>query len=164
MLLARWLHIIAAALAIGVPIFMRFVLMPARQQLEESQRAVLHEAVMARWRVFVYVMIVVFLATGFWTFLGVARWKDPNFPPSARTWYHALFGMKVLIALAMFFLSSALAGRSAAFARFRSNARLWVSILVVLGVLVVILAGIMRFMPQYPAQRVLEARTRLMEV
>jgi len=145
MLVARWLHIISAALAIGVPIFMRFVLMPARQQLDEPQRAVLHEAIMARWRVFVYVMIVVFLATGFWTFLGVARWR--SFEPDARFRYHLLIGIKILIALGMFFISSALAGRSAALAGMRRNAKLWVNVLVLLGLGIVVISGILRFMP-----------------
>ena len=143
-LVARWLHIVAAALAIGVPIFMRFVLMPARNRLEEGQRAVLHEAIMARWRIFVYVMIVVFLATGFWTFLGAARWS--TFDADAKFRYHLLFGIKVLIALAMFFISSALAGRSAALARMRANAKMWVNVLVLLGLCVVGISGVLRFM------------------
>jgi len=148
MLVARWLHIVSAALAIGVPIFMRFVLMPARSKLEESQRAVLHEAVMARWRIFVYCMIVVFLATGFWTFLGVARWRA--FEPDAKFRYHLLFGIKLLIALVMFFLSSALAGRSAALAGIRAKAPMWVGVLILLGLTVVAISGVLRFMPQAP--------------
>jgi len=143
-LVARWLHIMAAALAIGVPIFMRFVLMPARTRLEEGQRAVLHEAIMARWRIVVYIMIVVFLATGFWTFLGAARWRA--FDPDATFRYHLLFGIKLLIALAMFFISSALAGRSAALAGMRANAKMWVNALVLLGLCVVGISGVMRFM------------------
>ncbi|MCS7046596.1 MAG: hypothetical protein NZO58_09595 [Gemmataceae bacterium] len=150
MLLARWLHLIAAALAIGVPIFMRFVLLPARERLEPSQRSLLHEAVIQRWRIFVHTMIVVFLASGFWTFLGVRRWKDFN--PEMRFWFHLLFGAKLLIALVMFFISSALAGRSNAFAGMRANARLWLGVLIVLGLVLLLLSGILRFMPQFPAE------------
>lgn len=145
MLVARWLHILSAALAIGVPIFMRFVLMPARQKLEESQRAVLHEAIMARWRIFVHAMIVVFLATGFWTYLGVARWK--SFPDDLKSRYHMLLGIKILIALAMFFISSALAGRSAALAGMRAKAKMWVGVLILLGLAIVGISGVLRFMP-----------------
>lgn len=148
MLVARWLHIVSAALAIGVPIFMRFVLMPARERLEEAQRAVLHEAIIARWRIFVHVMIVVFLATGFWTFLGVARWKtDERFTPELKFQYHLLFGIKLLIALAMFFISSALAGRSSAFAGMRAKAKLWVGVLILLGLIIVGISGVLRFLP-----------------
>jgi uncharacterized membrane protein len=146
-LIARWLHIVSAALAVGVPIFMRFVLMPARGQLEESQRSVLHEAIMARWRIIVHVLIVVFLATGFWTYLGAARWKAESFPADLRPRYHMLFGIKFALAMAMFFISSALAGRAAAFADIRSNARVWVAVLILLGLAVVGIGGVMRFLP-----------------
>src|SRR5207244_1982765 len=90
------------------------------------------------------IMIVVFLATGFWTFLGAARWRA--FDPDARFRYHLLFGIKLLIALAMFFISSALAGRSAALAGMRANAKMWVNALVLLGLCVVGISGVMRFM------------------
>jgi hypothetical protein len=99
---------------------------------------------MARWRIFVHVMIVVFLATGFWTFLGAARWRE--FDADAKFHYHLLFGIKLLLALVMFFISSALAGRSAAFAGIRANAKTWVGILIVLGLVVVALGNVMRFM------------------
>ena len=141
---ARWLHILSAALALGVPIYVRYVLMPAMGQLEESQRSLLREAVTKRWRMFVHVMIVVFLATGFWTFLGAKRWS--GFEPDAKFRYHMLFGIKVLIALAMFFISSALAGRSNAFAGMRANAKMWIGVLILLGLAIVGISGIMRFM------------------
>lgn len=143
-LVARWLHILSAALALGVPIYMRFVLMPAMGQLEESQRALLRDAVTKRWRIFVHLMIVVFLATGFWTFLGAKRWS--GFEADIKSRYHMLFGIKVLIALGMFFISSALAGRSAALAGMRGNAKMWVGVLILLGLLIVGISGYMRFM------------------
>ena len=143
-LIARWLHILSAALALGVPIYVRFVLMPAMGQLEEAQRNLLREAVTKRWRMFVHVMIVVFLLTGFWTFLGAKRWA--TFEADDKFRYHLLFGIKVLIALAMFFISSALAGRSAALAGMRTNAKIWVGVLILLGLGIVGISGVMRFM------------------
>ena len=144
-LVARWLHILSAALALGVPIYVRFVLMPSMGHLEESQRNLLREAITKRWRMFVHVMIVVFLATGFWTFLGAKRWNDFEADPKFR--YHLLFGIKVMIALAMFFISSALAGRSAALAGMRTNAKMWIGVLVLMGLAIVGISGVMRFMP-----------------
>ena len=143
-LVARWLHILSAALALGVPIYVRFVLMPSMAQLEPPQRDVLREAIAKRWRVFVYTMIVIFLATGFWTFLGARRWSELDADGKFR--YHLLFGTKFVIALAMFFISSALAGRTAALAAMRANAKLWLGVLMVLGLAIVVISGIMRFM------------------
>ena len=144
-LVARWLHILSASLALGVPIYARFVLMPAMSQLDETQRGVFRESLNARWRVFVYVMIVIFLATGFWTFLGAKRWS--TFEPDAKFRYHLLFGIKLIIALAMFFISYALAGRSAALAPMRTNAKMWLGVLILLGLCIVGISGFMRFMP-----------------
>ncbi|MCI0681172.1 MAG: hypothetical protein L0Y71_03635 [Gemmataceae bacterium] len=143
-LAARWLHILSASLAIGVPIYVRFVLMPALAQLDETQRAAFRETLHSRWRIFVHVMIVVFLATGFWTFLGAKRWSALE--ADAKFRYHLFFGIKLIIALAMFFISSALAGRSAALAGMRTNAKMWLGVLIVLGLAVVGIAGVMRFM------------------
>ena len=144
-LVSRWLHILAAALALGVPIYVRYVLMPAMGQLEEGQRNLLREAVAKRWRMIVHILIIIFLLTGFWTFLGYARWKDPSFTAEMKFRYHLLFGIKVVIALAMFFISSALAGRSAALAGIRANAKLWIGVLIVLGLVIVGISGFMRF-------------------
>lgn len=143
-LVARWLHILSAALALGVPVYVRFVLMPSIAQLEPPQRDLLREAIAKRWRMFVHTMIVIFLVTGFWTFLGARRWS--GFEVDAKFRYHLLFGVKVLIALAMFFISSALAGRSAALAGMRTNAKMWLGVLLLLGLAIVGISGVMRFM------------------
>ena len=64
--------------------------------------------------------------------------------------YQMLFGIKVLLALAIFFLASVLVGRSALGARFRERAKLWVTVNLLLGVLVVCIAGRMRAMHTGP--------------
>src|SRR5262245_36000742 len=147
-LVARWLHILSAALALGVPIYLRFVLLPAMAQLEPGQRDLLREAITKRWRMFVHTLIVIFLVTGFWTFLGARRWS--GFDADAKFNYHLLFGIKLLIALAMFFISSALVGRSAALAGIRANAKWWIGVLMLLGLAIVGISGVMRFMESKP--------------
>src|SRR5689334_2997168 len=109
-LVARWLHILSATLAVGVPIYVRLALMPALETLDEENRSRVREAIAARWRMIVYMLIVVFLA------------------------------------IVMFFLSSALAGRSKGLAYFRNNAKVWTTFLISVGVVVVGISGILRFM------------------
>lgn len=146
-LLARWLHILSAALAVGVPIYVRFVLMPAMSSLEEEPRSRLKEAIAKRWRIIVYVLILVFLATGFYNFLGPhARWRGPTFSAELKFRYHMYFGIKLVVALIMFFLSSALAGRSSGLQFIRDKSSFWLSVLVLLGVFIVVISGTMRFM------------------
>jgi uncharacterized membrane protein len=141
-IIVRWLHIVSAALAVGVPLFMRFVLLPSLSTLDDATRGTFREAVHKRWRPFVHIMIVVFLATGFYNFLVLRRWAA--FSPEDKRLYHMLFGIKVLIALVMFFLASALAGRSGKLQKIRENARFWVTVLVVCGLAVVAISGVMR--------------------
>ena len=142
MLASRWLHILSAALAIGAPLYVRFVLMPAMMSLDAENRGRLSEAVARRWRIIVHLLIVIFLVTGFYNFLGVARWK--KFPPDEKFQYHLLFGIKLVIALAMFTISSGLAGRSKLFAPMRERSRLWLTILIALGVAILGISGTMR--------------------
>ena len=61
-----------------------------------------------------------------------------------------IFGIKVLAAFVIFFLASALAGRTATFARLRKNARVTVTLLLLLGLLVVICSTLLRFLPMHP--------------
>lgn len=146
-LLARWLHILSAALAIGVPIYVRFVLMPAMSVLDEEPRSRLKEALARRWRIIVYVLITIFLATGFYNFLGAhAHWREFPEGSELRRRYHMYFGIKLVVALVMFFLSSALAGRSVKLEFIRTNARMWLMVLVLLGLFMVVISGTMRFM------------------
>jgi uncharacterized membrane protein len=143
-LLARWLHILSATLAVGVPIYVRFVLMPAAEgTLDEEKHTRLREAIVKKWRIIVHLLIVVFLATGFYTYLGVARWR--KLPTAAATLYHILLGIKILAALAMFTISSALAGSSTLFAPMREKAKFWLLVLVLLGLLIIGISGVLRY-------------------
>lgn len=153
--LIRWTHIASAALAIGAPFFMRFALLPAAHKvLDDASHQKLKETINARWRVIVYVLITTFIVTGLINFLvplrvdGVlvtARWKE--FAPADKRLYHMIFGIKMLLAFAIFFLASALPGRTATFAPIRKNARLWLVVLLVLAALLLFCSNLLRFLP-----------------
>ena len=64
--------------------------------------------------------------------------------------YNILFGIKVVLALAVFFLASAMTGRSEALAKFRENLKLWITVNLLLGILIVCIAGQMRMMHAGP--------------
>ena len=147
-IIMRWLHITSACLAIGVPLFVRFVMLPAaRGTMEVETIDKFRAAVNRRWSKFVYLMIALFLISGIYTFFVVARWNGPEFTPAARKLYHMLFGIKTLMALGVFFLASALAGRAALFASIRARSSLYLALLIVLGLGVVAISGIMRYLP-----------------
>ena len=135
----RWVHILAAILAVGGMIFMRMVLMPAAHEaLTEEQHVALRERVMARWRRLVALSIGLLLLTGFYNFMTVSIPKAREVPS-----YHLLFAVKFILALVVFFLGSVLAGRSATFAPVRARARTWLTLNIVLALAVVLIAGIL---------------------
>lgn len=140
----RWVHILAAMTAVGGTIFMRMALVPSVAVLADDQRKALHEQVRSRWVKFVMGAILFLLLSGFYNFF---RRVNQGFDPDPKRLYNMLFGIKFLLALAVFFIASALIGRASALERFRKNARFWLSVNVVLMVTVVCISGILRFIP-----------------
>jgi len=135
---SRWLHVGLAIVLLGGSVFMRFVLIPAAEQLPESEHAALRERVLARWRKLVMIGIGILLLSGFFNYF---RQMAPH---KGDGLYHALMGIKILLALAVFFLASALAGRSAAFESLRQERKKWLLITILLGFAVVALGGFLK--------------------
>jgi len=141
-LVLRWLHIIPAVIAGGATIFVRLALLPAMATLPESERAQLKGAIDARWRLVVAGCIALLLASGLANFF---LYQAPAHKGQAL--YQALFGIKFLMALVVFFLASALAGRTAALAPIRANARFWTGVAMLLVVLILLVSGVLRNIP-----------------
>lgn len=135
----RWVHILSAIVAVGGMLFIRVVLMPAvRESLTEEQHAVLRDRVMARWRRIIAVTIGLLLLTGIYNFvvLSVPKGKEASS-------YHLIFGIKFILAFAVFFLASALTGRSPALAGIRAKAGFWLTLNATLAIIVVLLATVL---------------------
>lgn len=142
-IIMRWVHIGSAMVAVGAPFFVRFALMPAASQtLDPTAHQALRDAINARWRKVVYGLITLFLISGSYTFLVVAPWK--HMAPDDRRLYHMLFGIKVLAAFTIFFLASALAGRTAGLAPFRKQAELWLGVLLLAAAVILVCSGLLR--------------------
>jgi len=136
----RWMHILAAITAVGGAIFMRVALLPAAAWLPEKERERLAEEVRSQWAKWVMAAIAFLLISGFYNFL---RYQFSYHLPAA---YQMLFGIKFLLALAVFFLASVLSGRSESTEFFRRDARQWLTLNVVLAVTLVCISGVMRNM------------------
>ncbi len=136
--LFRWMHILPAIIAVGGTIFMRAALVPALGELPEAQRKAFHEAIRSRWSVWVMGCITFLLISGFVNFFTLnAKYQFPKL-------YHPLFGIKVLLALAIFAIASILSGRSSTAQRVRQNPRPWLNLNIALAVLLVCISGVMR--------------------
>jgi len=144
----RWFHLIAAMILVGGTIFMRFALVPSVGALSDDERKALHQQVRSRWSKLVMASIAFLLISGFVNYAiflstihseGWEQWRS-----HCNGLYQAAFGVKFLLAMAMFFIASAVSGTSESMKQFRQNAKLWLTVNVILALAVVALAGIMR--------------------
>jgi uncharacterized membrane protein len=141
-ILLRWLHIVPAVVAGGAVIYARIALVPALAEQPEAERARLRAAIDARWRPVVMACITLLLASGV---LGFVLYEAPAHKGQAL--YHALFGVKFLAALGVFFLASALSGRTPALAPIRARSPFWTGIAATLVVVILLIAGVLRSIP-----------------
>ncbi len=139
LLLSRGLHLFAAIVAVGGAAYARLALLPAvKEALDEPSRQRLHASLRKRWLAVVMTCIGVLLLTGGLNFVLLAM--PPKVEPMP---YHGLFGIKFLLALLIFFIASALVGRSPGLEPMRRNRAIWLSILLGLAALVVLLSGLL---------------------
>lgn len=137
-ILFRWMHVLAAMAAVGGTFFMRLALLPAMSELPEESRKALQQALRSRWSKVVMASIGLLLLSGLYNIsLTLMRYEVPSF-------YVALFCVKFILALAIFYIASALMGRSPAFERIRLNARFWLTINMILAIALVCISGVLR--------------------
>jgi len=148
-LLFRWLHILAAMAAVGGPMFIRWALLPAAGSIPDEAQRALKEGIRRRWSKVVMIAITFLLVSGLYNLIAFEKasrgwgqaWHD------GPAWiYHLLLVVKLILALSIFFLASALTGRSASMARFRENAKFWVTVNLALGIVLVAISSQMRMM------------------
>jgi len=141
----RWLHIIPAIALIGGTIFMRFVVVPAYDQLDDEQREKIQESVRRGWSRLLMPSIGFLLISGVVNTANISMTYD--FPGG---YYMPLLAIKMALAIAIFYIASLLAGRSEAASKFRQNQRYWLNINILLAVLLVCIAGGMRLADREP--------------
>lgn len=142
----RWVHIASATLAIGAPFFVRFALLPAAaKELDATTHQRLRVAVNARWSKVVYALITLFILTGLYNFMVTAHWRELQ--PADRKIYHMIFGFKMMAAFGIFFLASALAGKSEGLAAIRKHAKTFLGVLLILAAVVLACSTMLRSLP-----------------
>ena len=141
-LVSRWLHVLGAIFMLGGAFYLRAVLMPAAaSSLDDEAHANLRAGVRKQWAKYLHVLIVILLVTGLYNFLAVTRFGHDENPS-----YHMLFGIKFLLAIAVFGLASMLAGKKSISQKLQQNAGLWLGITILMGVAIVMIAGYMKMM------------------
>ena len=141
--LSRFAHVATAITLVGGSLFMVAVLHPALggiagdPTLKEIMQNV-RTAVIGRWKRFVHAGVAVFLLSGIYNYArAVPRHRGESS-------YHAIMGIKMLLALGVFFLAAALVGRSASLQRIRDNRVFWSAVMLLLAFAIVAMSGWLR--------------------
>ena len=137
----RVLHIATAIVLVGGTFFVRFVLLPAATaNLADDVHAKLRAAITATWKKIVHLGIGLFIITGGINYYRVIAAGTHKGDPL----YNALLGIKILLALGVFFIAEALVGKSAAFEGMRRNSRRWLMINLLLAGVIVAISGFLK--------------------
>lgn len=144
-LLLRWTHIFSAIALVGGVFFWRWNLLPSLPTLSDASRDDLLDAIRTRWSRWVMAASGLLLVSGLINALRIIQRYQFN-----GGLYHMMVTVKLLLALAAFWLASCLAGRSSLAQRMRQRTRFWLNLNVTLVILLVGLAGVMRMTPRTP--------------
>lgn len=136
--ISRVIHIGTVIILAGGSFFMWRVLLPSAAELPDAEHEKLREAVVGRWKKFVHAGIALILISGFYNYARLAKGHDGD------GLYHALVGTKMLLAFGVFFLGSALVGKSKAFEPLRQNRGRTLEILVALLAVIVAISGFVK--------------------
>lgn len=145
MLVLRWTHILSSVVLVGGLVFLRFALIPSLSVLSENERESFQSAMRSRWAKLVMACSGLLLLSGLANMmLLMGQWDYPNGELGLLT------GLKLLLSLPIFFISSLLAGKTALADKIRQKSVLWLNVNLILAVLLICLAGLLRFADRVP--------------
>ncbi len=143
LLVLRYMHILGAIIMMGGAIYIRFILMDASQFLPGDQRAELLSAAKRKWSRWVMLGTALLLLSGL-TNMGLAsRQEFSGLATSAQ--YNMLLGIKLILALPIFFVAALLSGKSALAQKIEQKSTFWLNVCLVLALIMVLMGGYLRF-------------------
>ncbi len=143
-LLWRWMHIFAAVALAGGTFFLAWVWAPAMGSVTAEEREQLFARFRKPWSMLIMVSTLFLLVSGLWN--AITNIQQYELPKA----YHGLVVVKLLVALALFFLAARIAGRSEGAVRTRLQMGKWLHIAAVLAVLLIGMGGFMKCLDHVP--------------
>jgi uncharacterized membrane protein len=140
-LIMRWFHMLGAMILVGGLLYLYFGLRGALPSLGDETRVVFRNRAVQPWKHFVALAFVLLLVSGFYNYLTITRHLHEEQPL-----YHALFGIKFLLALAAFAFVFIVTSTMSWSENLREKPVMWYLALLT-SVAVVLIAGYMRMMP-----------------
>ena len=114
------------------------VLLPSAKTLPEEPHEQLANEVGGRWKRVVHLGVLLLLVSGLYNYFRAMGSHNGD------SLYHALLGIKMLLALAVFFLASALVGKSPKLQPIRDARGKWIRVVVLLGCVIVAISGFVK--------------------
>lgn len=140
-LIMRWIHVLCAVVVVGSILFYRLAVLPAAKQSFDGEIPEdFRYALMKKWKLLLHPPIILFLISGFYYYMVIGRADHPDAPI-----YHMLFGIKFILACAVFALYIVLTSTMKWSEKLRDNAWLW-RLLVLLTITVIFIGGGMRLL------------------
>ncbi len=136
--ISRVVHVGTAITLVGGSLFTLWVLMPSAKELDDGPHNHLATAIGSRWKRIVHPGILLFLISGFYNYYRAIEHH------SGDSLYHALVGIKILLALVVFFLAAALVGKSPKLEPIRASRAKWLKVLVLLAAAIVCISGFVK--------------------
>lgn len=139
---SRWIHIGSVIVAVGGMFFLRVVLAPAaKAALSQEAHAGLAPVLFRRWARVVHIAILLMILTGIYnTIVQFPRHRG-------QPLYHSLWGLKVLLAVGVFFVAIAIVGKAPAFEKMRQKRLQWVTFNLVLAGAILLISNVLKNMP-----------------
>ena len=137
----RFVHLTGIVILVGAAIFARYVVMPASDALTDPQPRFV-EAVRIRLSKLILLSVAAILISGFYNYL-----HNQMALHKGQAFYHALIGVKLILAFAVFFFASALTGKAKAFEFLRNKADVWMGAVVVAALIIIGLAAVLGAIP-----------------
>lgn len=128
----RFLHMAGAIVAAGGSVFATFVVLPSLRGLADDARQAAFEEVRRRFARLFAVGVGALIVSGLYRFITVEMADHQG-----QAVYHALFGIKVLLVLAVVAIGLGLLGRGKFLAGLRDRRRKWMQVNLLLVALIV---------------------------
>jgi uncharacterized membrane protein len=143
LLLLRYMHIFGAIALMGATIFMRIALVPSISEMQSETQATFHQSIRQRWARWVTVATTLLLVSGLAN-LGLASRQEFSGLANSSL-YNMLAGVKLLLALPIFFIAALLTGKTALAKRLQEKRVYWMNVSLLLAIVMVLMGGFLRF-------------------
>lgn len=137
-LVLRLLHILPAVFLAGGILFMWSALLPGLSGLDEETRKSVFGAVRGKWAKVVMTCSALLLATGLYNaVLNIIKYDY-------ETPYHIFVTLKLVLAIAIMFITARLSGRSESAEKFREKMPFWMTVNTALVFVLIFIASSMK--------------------